>query len=307
MELMLLIFAAMFRMSFTLFVPALGESISQRAGVYNVAAEGYMLFGALGAYLTTAFTHNAWIGVFAGILSGMFLSLVHAYFSINIKANQFVSGMALWLFSMGFTSYIFRTIKIPGVSINGFNPLNIPYLTNLPYIGKIIFNESGLFYIGLLLILIFYLLLYKTRLGLMIRSTGENPYAVDMAGYSVYRIRYTAVLICGAMSGLGGAYLPLVILHNFNENMTAGRGFIALCIVILGRWNPVGVFLGSILFAAVDALQMQMQVAGSRIPYPLLLMLPYVITIIVLVGFGPVMKKAAAPKKLAVPYEKGEE
>jgi len=307
MELLLLIIAAMFRMSFTLFVPALGETISQRAGVYNVAAEGYMLFGALGAYLTTAITHNAWLGVVAGILCGAFLSLIHAYFSINIKANQFVSGMALWLFSMGFTSYIFRTVKVEGIIIDGFNPLIINHLTNLPYIGKIIFNESGLFYIGILLIPVFYIFLYKTKLGLLIRSTGENPFAVDMAGYSVYRIRYAAVLICGAMSGLGGAYLPLVILHNFNENMTAGRGFIALCIVILGRWNPAGVFLGSLLFAAVDALQMQMQVAGSRIPYPLLLMLPYVVTIIVLVGLGPIMRKAVAPRKLAVPYEKGEE
>ena len=117
----------------------------------------------------------------------------------------------------------------------------------------------------------------------------------------------TFYLICGAMGGLGGAYLPLVILHNFNENMTAGRGFIALCIVILGRWNPLGVFVGALLFAGVDAFQMQLQAAGSNIPYPLLLMLPYVITIIVLVGLGPLLKKVVAPKKLAVPYEKGEE
>jgi len=307
MELLLLILAAMFRMSFTLFVPALGETISQRAGVYNVAAEGYMLVGALSAYIATGITGSPWVGIIAGIAGGMLLSLVHAFLSINIKANQFVSGMALWLFSMGFTSYIFRTVKISEAGIKGFNPVEIPYLSDIPYIGRVLFSSNVLFYIGLVLIIVFYFLLYKTRFGLLIRSTGENPFAVDMAGYNVYKIRYGGVLICGAMSGLGGSYLPLVVLHNFNENMTAGRGFIALCIVILGRWNPLGVFIGSILFAFVDALQMQLQVLGSKIPYPLLLMLPYVVTIIVLVGLGPIMKKAAAPKKLAVPYEKGEE
>jgi len=299
-----LVIAAMLRMSFTLFIPALGETISQRSGVYNVGVEGYMLIGALSAYIGTNLSGNLWIGLAAGILGGMILSLIHAYLSITIKANQFVSGMALWLFSMGFSSYIYRTVGRTN-NIEGLSSINIPLLSELPFIGRVLFSKNILFYIGLILVVIFYILFYRTRLGLIIRSTGENPFAVDMAGYNVSLIRYISVLICGAMSGLGGAYLPLVILHNFNENMTAGRGFIALCIVILGRWNPWGVFVGALLFAGVDALQMQMQAAGSNIPFPLLLMLPYVITIIILVGLGPILKKAVAPKKLAVPYEKG--
>ena len=297
----------MFRMSFTLFIPAIGEAVSQRAGVYNVAAEGYMLVGALSAYLGTVYFGNIWLGVLCGILGGMALSLVHAYLSINIKASQFVSGIALWLFSMGFTSYLYRVAGLLDRNIKGFAPVKIPFLSDIPYVGLIFFSSNVLFYIGLVLIVIIYVFLFKTRMGLLIRSVGENPFAVDMAGYSVERIRYIAVLICGGMSGLGGAYLPLVILHNFNENITAGRGFIVLCIVILGRWSPLGVFVGSILFAGVDAFQMQIQAAGSNIPYPLLLMSPYVITIIVLVGMGPLLKKATAPKKLAVPYIKGEE
>jgi simple sugar transport system permease protein len=306
-NLIILVIAATFRMSFTLFVPALGETVSQKAGVYNVAAEGYMLVGAIAAFMGTVVSGYIWVGLVAGILGGMMLSLLHAYLSISMKANQFVSGMALWLFSMGFSSYIFRTAGLLERNIEGIVPIKVPVLSKIPLLGPTLFSSNVLFYVGLLLVIIFYFFLFKTRLGLLIRSTGENPFAVDMAGYDVNLIRYISVLICGAMSGLGGAYLPLVILHNFNENMTAGRGFIALCIVILGRWNPISVFVGALLFAGVDALQMQLQAGGSKIPYPLLLMLPYVISIIVLVGLGPLLKKVVAPKKLAVPYEKGEE
>ena len=141
----------------------------------------------------------------------------------------------------------------------------------------------------------------------MIRATGENPLAVDIAGHSVTGIRYISVLICGAMSGLGGAYLPLVVLHRFSENITAGRGFMALCIVIFGGWNPWGILGGSFLFAFVDALQMQMQAAGVDIPFPLLLMLPYIVTIIVLVGIVGVIRRVVPPRKLTIPYTKGEE
>jgi simple sugar transport system permease protein len=296
----------MFRMSFALFIPSLGELISEKAGVYNVALEGYMLTGAVAGFLITAISGNVWLGLLAGMLAGTILSLIHAYISVSIKANQFISGMALYLFSIGFTSFIFRMSPYRSAKIIGLQPLNIPALSNIPFIGPILFSRDILFYIGLVLIVVFYLLLYKTRFGLLIRSTGENPFAVDMAGHSVVKIRYTAVLICGLMSGLGGAYLPLVIVQNFGENLIAGRGFISLCIVILGRWNPFGVFAGALVFAFVDALQMFLQASGSSIPFPILIMLPYVVTIIVLVGLGPLMKRAEAPRKLAIPYIKGE-
>jgi general nucleoside transport system permease protein len=289
-----------------LFIPSLGELISEKAGVYNVALEGYMLTGAVTGFLITAISGNVWLGFLTGMIAGAILSLVHAYISITIKANQFISGMALYLFSLGFTSFIFRMSPYRSAKITGLQTLNIPLLSKLPFIGPVLFSRDIVFYIGLLLIVVFHLLLYKTRFGLLIRSTGENPFAVDMAGYSVVKIRYTAVLICGLMAGLGGAYLPLVIVQNFGENLIAGRGFIALCIVILGRWNPFGVFAGALVFAFVDALQMFLQASGSSIPFPLLIMLPYVVTIIVLVGLGPLMKRAEAPRKLAIPYTKGE-
>jgi simple sugar transport system permease protein len=141
---------------------------------------------------------------------------------------------------------------------------------------------------------------------LIVKATGENPLAVDIAGYNVSLIRYVSVLICGAMSGLGGAYLPLAVMYRFNENMTAFRGFMALAIVIFGRWNPWGILGGSLLFAFVDALQIRLQAMGVPIPYPLLLMLPYIVTIVVLVGIAAIIRRVAVPKKLAIPYIKGE-
>jgi ABC-type uncharacterized transport system permease subunit len=206
---------------------------------------------------------------------------------------------------MGFSSYIFRILGITK-EVKGFSAIKIPVLSDLPGIGPILFKQNILFYIAILLVAVFALVMFRTRFGIIIKATGENPLAVDMAGYSVSKIRYISVLICGAMSGLGGSYLVLAVIHRFSENMTAGRGFIALCIVILGRWNPWGVLGGSLLFAFVDALQMHLQVSGVPIPYPLLLMSPYVVTIIVIVGITGVVRKVLPPKKLAIPYIKGE-
>ena len=299
------VFAATLRMTFALLVPSLGEAISERSGVYNVGVEGYMLMGAIASYLAAVTTGNVWFGIVMGMVGGAALSLVHAYLSISLKTNQIISGIAIWLFSMGFSSFIFRTVAITE-TFEGFAAIHIPVLSDLPGIGPVIFNQNVLFYIAILLVAVFALIMFKTRFGLIVRATGENPLAVDMAGYSVPKMRYLSVLICGAMSGFGGAYLPLAVLHRFSENITAGRGFIALCIVIFGGWNPWGILGGSLLFAFVDALQMQMQAAGVPVPFPLLLMLPYVITIIVLVGIVGVVRKAAPPRKLAVPYIKGE-
>ena len=163
-----------------------------------------------------------------------------------------------------------------------------------------------MFYIGLLLVVVFSIILFRTSFGLIARGTGENPLAIDIAGHNVSLIRYISVLISGAMSGLGGAYLPLSVLFRFSENMTGGRGFIALAIVIFGGWNPWGILGGALLFAGVDAFQIQIRAGGVNIPYSLLLMTPYVITILVLVAMGTFMKKSRMPKKLCIPYIKGE-
>jgi len=299
------VLVATLRTSFPLLVPSLGEAVSERSGIINIGVEGYMLMGAVSSYLVAVTTGDLWLGIVAGMMAGMALSLVHAYLSITLRASQIVSGIAIWLFSMGFSTFIFRTVGIEA-SIEGFSPIHIPVLSEIPIVGPILFQQNGLFYISLLLIFVFTIILFRTPFGLMVRAVGENPLAVDMGGHSVSLIRYASVLICGAMAGLGGAYLPLAILHRFSENMTAGRGFIALCIVIFGGWSPWPMLGGSLLFAGADAVQMRMQAAGFPIPAPLLSMLPYVVTIVVLVGVVGVIRKITPPRKLAIPYIKGE-
>jgi ABC-type uncharacterized transport system permease subunit len=303
--LLISVLAATLRMTFSLIVPSLGEGISQRSGVMNIGLDGYMLMGALTSYLTTFTTGNIWFGVFIGIVTGMAISLIHAYLAISLKTNQIICGVTIWLVSLALSSYIYRRVAITG-EVEDFQAINIPVLSDIPVIGPILVQQNLLFYIGILLVAVFALIMYRTRFGLIVNATGENPLAVDMAGYSVPKIRYISVLICGAMAGFGGSYLTLAVLNRFSEGMTAGRGFIALCIVIFGKWNPWGILGGSLLFAFVDALQMHLQVLRVPIPYPLLLMLPYVVTIIVIVGISGVVKKVLPPRKLAIPYIKGE-
>ena len=261
--------------------------------------------GAISAYLGASITGNLWLGVAIGMLAGAVLSLVHAYLSITLKASQIISGMAIWLFSMGFSAYLYRTVGIID-PIDGFSDIQIPVLSELPIVGPILFQQNVLFYIGIFLVFVFVILLFRTRFGLVVRATGDNPLAVDIAGHNVYSIRYISVLISGAMSGLGGAYLTLAILHRFAENISSGRGFIALAIVIFGGWSPWPMLGGALLFAGVDALGLSMQVAKVPVPYPLLLMLPYVVTVVVLVIIAGIRKKVIMPRKLTIPYIKGE-
>jgi simple sugar transport system permease protein len=264
-----------------------------------------MAMGAVSAYLTVLFTGNLWLGLAMGMLAGAIMSLIHVYLSETLKADQIISGIAIWLFSMGFSVFLYRNLENRG-SIEGFSPIAIPVLSELPFIGPVLFNQNVLFYIGLLLVVVFSIILFRTSFGLIARGTGENPLAIDIAGHNVSLIRYISVLVSGAMSGLGGAYLPLGVLFRFSENMTGGRGFIAMAIVIFGGWNPWGILGGSLLFAGVDAFQIQMRAGGVDVPYSLLLMAPYVITILVLVAMGTSMKKSKMPKKLCIPYIKGE-
>jgi len=298
--------ASTLRGSVTLLFPALGEMLSQRSGVLNIGLEGYMLMGALCAYLGAVFTGNPWFGMAMGALAGMLTSLLYAYFTITLKSNQIIGGIAIWLLSMGFSSFIYRTVGVME-SIKGFAPIQIPVLSELPVIGPILFQQSGFTYLGLLLVLVFAFILFRTSFGLIVRGTGQNPLAVDIGGHNVFLIRYISVLTCGAMAGLAGAYLPLALVYRFGENMTAGSGFIALGIVFFGNWNPWGILGGALLFSAFDMLQLQLRAMKVGVPAELLLMLPYVVTIAALVIIGRVLKGSNAPRKLALPYLRGEE
>lgn len=298
------VLAGMFRISPVLLLPALGEMMSERSGVYNVGLEGYMLLGALSGYYGVYLSGNLAVGILMGIAGGMLLSLVHAYLCVTHKANQILSGISLWIFGMGISSYLFRAIEVSS-GVEFFKAVHIPVLSELPIAGPVFFQQNVIVYITLGLVAVFMFVLFRTPFGLLLRATGDNPLAVDIAGHNVNRIRYASVLICGAMGGFGGAYMSLGILDRFIENMTAGRGFVALALVIFGNWNPLWILGGTLIFTAIDSLQLFVQAEGAiNVPYPFLLMSPYVIALIILVFSG---RRAVGALKLFIPYKKGEE
>lgn len=283
-------------------LPALGECVSQRSGIINIGLEGFMMMGCLFSYYTTYLTGNLFFGFLMGIFGGMLLSLIHAFFCISLKCNQIICGTGIWLFGVGVTGYIFRAVGIHA-EIEKLKIIHIPILSKIPYIGPIMFQHNIFVYISIAMVYIFFLFLNKTKLGILNKGAGDSPFSTDMAGHNPFLIRYISTLISGGMAGLGGAYLATAILNRFSEGMSAGRGFIALCIVIFGGWDPKKILLGSLFFGIIDAFQLHMQV-WSIIPYPLLIIMPYLFTIIVVSTVS--RKKSNMPRKLAVPYIRGE-
>jgi ABC-type uncharacterized transport system permease subunit len=267
--------------------------------------EGYMLIGAFTAYIGALFLGSVWLGFLVGALGAILIVLINAYLGVTLGANQMVSGIAINILALGLTSFLHRELIIgnfgrapPAQSLQN---IDIPLISNLPAIGPILFQQNPLFYISLILVPIFSILLFKSRFGLKIRSVGDNPTAADSLGVNIHRIRYQSIIIGGIMAGLGGATLPLAYVSNFTEGMTAGRGFIVLAIVILGNWSPYRVLGGAFLFSFVYALQLRIQAEGLGIPYPFLLMLPYIFALIALIG---AVGKVQMPNALAIPYKR---
>ena len=287
--------------SVALLLPALGENVSERSGVLNIGVEGYMIVGSITSYLVYVSSGNIWLGLLMGMLAGGLLSLVHAVFSITLKCNQVICGIGIWLFGLGISGYIFRLLDITTIT-EKFPPCPIPLLEKIPFLGPAFFDQNIFVYISLALVLIFSVVLSKTSWGLLNRGAGDSPFSTDMAGHNVFFIRYISTIFCGLMSGLGGAYLAVGILSRFSEGMTNGRGFIAICIVIFGGWNPWKILFGALFFSFIDSFQLYLQV-WTKIPYPLLIMLPYLLTIIVVTYISRRSKNI--PRKLAIPYIRG--
>ena len=285
---------------------ALGELIAERSGIMNLGVDGMMLVGAVTGFMVTVNTGNAWAGVLASLAAGAALALIHACLTVTLRANQVVSGLALTLFGTGLANYLGKGYV--GMRIeNSFGKMAIPGLSEIPIIGQVIFKQDILVYISYLLIALAGFYLYKTRAGLFLRAVGENPAAVDSVGVNVFRLRYIYVMIGGALAGLGGAYLSLAYAPSWLENMTAGRGWIAVALVIFALWDPWRALAGSYLFGGVDALGFHLQVIGMPISIFILNMLPYIFTILVLVLV--LIKKGgrlAAPNSLGVPYDREE-
>ena len=297
--------SAAVRMAIPLAYAALGEMISQKSGTINIGLEANMLGGAFLGFAVTYWTGSLPLGFLAGMIAGACFSLLHAFFSIYLRQNQNVIGTALNLFALGLTSYMFQVIvnrtagSYPQISTLPTFP--IPLLCKIPLIGDAFFNKDIIAYLLYALIIMLVWFLNQTAWGLSLVSVGENPKAADTVGLPVFRIKYLAAAFNGLMSGLGGAYLVLGQLGMFSENVTSGRGYIALSLVVFGRRNPVGVCLAALFMGAANALQFKMQALGVDMPIQVFTGLPYVLTVLVL-AISAVKKTDADPAALGKPY-----
>ncbi|TME46032.1 MAG: ABC transporter permease [Chloroflexi bacterium] len=237
-----------------LLLPALGGVISERSGVVNIAMEGMMLTGAFFAVVVDLSTHNMGLAVLAAMVTGGLMALIHGVVSIRFRADQIVSGVAINIFAAGLT--VFLVNRLYGISDVGSVPgsdtipnVTVPLLSSIPFVGKIFFEQNLMVYIALILLVLTQLMLFRTRLGLRIRSVGEHPQAADTAGINVYALRYGAVVTSGILSGLAGAFLSIGIANTFVPNMTNGRGYIALAAMIFGKWTPIGAFVATLIYS----------------------------------------------------------
>nr|BBH95914.1 hypothetical protein KTA_41130 [Thermogemmatispora argillosa] len=286
-----------------LLLAALGGLFNELAGVLNLALEAIMLCGALAAYMGALAGHSPWVGLLLAIAVGMLIALVHAWFSVTLRVDQIVSAVGLNLFALAATAYVFR-LRFGNVSqfpsAPGFGPLSFPLLSSLPYIGPAFFQLNALVYIALALVPVTWFVLYRTTWGLALRAVGEKPLAATTVGIDVQRVRYLALLVCGALAGAGGAALVSASgVNAFQENMSAGRGYVAFAAIVFGRWHPLGILLGVLLFGFGDALQIRLQAYGVNVPYQLLETLPYVITLLALMLL---MRNARGPAASGQPY-----
>jgi len=284
---------------------AIAAIYSERSGVVNIGIEGMMLAGAFSGVVIASATGNQLAGVLAGILTGVLMAALHAVLSIRYKVNQIISGTVIIILAVGLTSYLQRALLNEYPDLNSPGPavaaLAIPGLWRIPVIGPLLFNQSPFIYLLFLLVILTQVVLYKTRWGLRLRSVGEHPRAADTLGVNVFRMRYTAVLISGAISGLAGAYLSVGAAGRFNEGMTAGKGFLGIAAMIFGNWNPGGALLGSLIFGFFDSWQEKLSLLQVGVPVDLLGMAPYIATMIVLAG---VVGRSRMPAADGTPYEK---
>lgn len=281
---------------------ALGEMLGQRSGVFNLGLEGIMLMGAFVGFFVTLVSKSAVLGLFAALVIGALMGLLMAFVSVTLQAEQGISGIGLSMLGWGLSGLFFR-LYVDGVqTIAGLQAYKIPGLGDIPVLGPMLFNHSVIVYFAFLLVPVFWFVLFRTPWGLSVRAVGMTPQAVDTLGLNVSAIRYQCLIIGGMLAGLAGATLTIVNSHMFADNITAGRGFIAIALVYFGRWSPWGILAGSLLFSMADSFQLWVQVLGIAFPYELAVMLPYIVTIVALMlSFGKVWPPAALGK----PYERG--
>lgn len=282
---------------------AIGETFGQRSGVLNLGVDGMMLMGAYAGFYAALTTGNLLLGLAAAIVVGGLMGFFMAFISVTLQAEQGISGIGVYLFGLGMSDLLFQKTLGTVETVSGFQPIHIPVLSDIPIIGEIFFSHNPLVYGAFALVPISWFVLNKTTLGLNIRAVGENPEAADSLGVSVSRIRYLTVTLGGVLSGIAGASLSIALLNVFQQNLTNGQGFIAVALVYFGGWRPVGVLAGSLLFSLVNALQVWVQVLGIPVPSDIAVMMPYVLTILVLVV---AVQRVRQPAALTKPFERGE-
>lgn len=293
--------AATLRIATPLIFATLGELFCERAGILNLGIEGTMFFGAFAGFAAASLSGSLWVGVLTALVGGIISGLIMSLLSVRLGVNQHVSGLGITLLMTALSLYLFRVIFgesriLP--SIQPFKQLSI--FPNNPVLGPI-FSQYTLTYIAIALVPIVWWVVFRTNFGLKLRSVGDNPEATDAAGINVYRLRTTALVIGGALMGVGGAFLTVAQLGSFTFGIVAGRGWVCIALIIFGNWHPIKVFLGALLFGGVQALQSRLQLTGLKLPYELFLALPYIVTIIALTIAG---RNASYPAALLKPYKR---
>lgn len=301
-ELITNILYATIRTGTPLILVALGEMVCEKSGVLNLGQEGMMLMGAVVGFMAAVTTGNLFLAVLIAVLAGILMSLLFGFLSISLVSNQVATGLALTIFGGGLSAFL--GANYVGIGLDGVQAMFIPLLSDIPVIGKIFFQQDPLVYLSFIMAGLVYWIFKSTRLGLNIRAVGENPEAANAMGINVHRVRYMCVMFGGAMAGLAGGYLSLAYTPLWSEGMTAGKGWIALSLVVFASWKAERIMLGAYLFGAASIMHLILQGTRFEIAPNLLAMLPYVATIFVLVllSSNRAKTKLNTPKSLGVPY-----
>ncbi|KAF5059580.1 Branched-chain amino acid transport system / permease component [anaerobic digester metagenome] len=290
------------RMATPILLVALAELYSERAGLVNIGLDGIMSFGALTGFMVCFLTGSPLLGIVAGACGGILVNMIYAYCTISLCAEQIVYGMAINIFAPAVASFIYRIyFGVSSTLAQGtlMKTVAIPVLKDIPFLGKLLFDQTPMVYFAYLMVIFTGIFFNKTKKGLNYKAVGEYPKAAETLGINVVRQKYVACIICGALAGIGGAYLTTCYVNTYSDGVVAGRGFIALSAVIFGRWSSGGVLLACLLFGFCDALQLRLQILSTSTPYQLFQMIPYVCTLVALAMFGI---KKAGPKANGKPY-----
>ena len=303
---LLSVLIAAIRAGTPLLYATLGEIFVERSGVLNLGLEGLMLIGAFSGFVVAHLTSSLFLAVLFSMLAGGMFALLFAFLTVTMRVNQVVSGLALTMLGMGISGFYGQAFI--GKTAPQFSSISIPYLSKIPYIGPIFFNHDILVYISYILVFVSWFFIFKTKWGMNLRAVGESPKTADSMGINVFATRYIYIIVGGMLTALGGAYLSLAYTSMWVERMTAGRGWIAIALVIFSSWDPIRAMFASYLFGGVASLQPRIQARGTTISAHLLMMLPYLLTLIILAFTSgeAIKKKIGAPTSLMVPYSREE-